>query len=141
MRVLALSGCAADAAVELATAALPLLRARGLTLSVLLEGPPDFDLDRPGKDSYEHRSAGALEVAISSTQRWALLHEEETPAVPPLKDLIARMDDVDLLLVIGFETATVERLQIAEGLDAESLADAVLAALSNDSDALTRQAR
>ena len=83
--------------------ALPALRSAGLRVSVLVEAPEDFDLDRPGKDSYEHRRAGALEVALSSAERWALMHEGECPRPPALTDLVAQLSDVDLLLVLGFE--------------------------------------
>ncbi|HMB75238.1 MAG TPA: molybdopterin-guanine dinucleotide biosynthesis protein MobB [Kiloniellaceae bacterium] len=144
MQVLGLCGCTPERAVDLATAVLPALRARGLTVSVLLAGPPDFDLDRPGKDSFEHRSAGALEVAISSTQRWALLHEDCPSAAPQLNSLIARLDPVDLLLVLGFDDAGLKKaglkpVEVRAGLEATDLAATILAALAADNPTRAQQ--
>jgi molybdopterin-guanine dinucleotide biosynthesis protein B len=41
-----------------------------------------MDVDKPGKDSYELRKAGAAQTIVASSQRWALM--TETPEEPPL---------------------------------------------------------
>jgi molybdopterin-guanine dinucleotide biosynthesis protein B len=71
-----------------------------------------FDIDVPGKDSYEHRAAGAREVMISSANRWALMHELKGDAEPSLAELIARMSPVDLLLVEGFKWEDHPKLEV-----------------------------
>ena len=63
----------------------------------------NFDIDRPGKDSYEHRRAGATEVMISSINRWALMHELVNKTEPPLTELMKQMSPVDLVIVEGFK--------------------------------------
>ena len=60
-------------------------------------------MDRPGKDTYRHREAGAHEVLVATARRWALLHEVDGPE-PALPALLARMAPVDLVLVEGFKT-------------------------------------
>jgi molybdopterin-guanine dinucleotide biosynthesis protein B len=70
-----------------------------------------MDLDRPGKDSFVHRQAGAHEVLVVGGQRWALLRE--APEGPPdLADLAARLDPVDLVLVEGFKAYGFPKLEV-----------------------------
>jgi molybdopterin-guanine dinucleotide biosynthesis protein B len=70
-----------------------------------------MELDRPGKDSFRHREAGAEEVLLVGGARWALLHE--TPEGPPsLQSLAGRLSAVDLVLVEGFRTENFPRLEI-----------------------------
>ena len=54
---------------------LPELIGRGYTVSTMKHSHHSFDIDKPGKDSYLHRQAGAHEVLITGARRWALLHE------------------------------------------------------------------
>jgi molybdopterin-guanine dinucleotide biosynthesis protein B len=68
------------------------------------------DLDRPGKDSFRHRQAGAEEVVVVSDARWALLRE--TPAETDLRQLAARMAPVDLVLVEGFKQYDFPKIEV-----------------------------
>jgi len=74
----------------------------GLRLAAIKHAHHGFDIDRPGKDSYRFRAAGAAQVLIASGQRWALLSDEAAPESPPasaLARLLARLDPCDLVLV------------------------------------------
>lgn len=68
---------------------------RGLRVSVIKHTHHHFDIDRPGKDSYRHREAGAGEVLLVSDQRWVLMHELKKQSSPRLKS-----NSVNYLLVI-----------------------------------------
>ena len=76
---------------------------KNLVVGTIKHAHHNFDIDRPGKDSYEHRKAGATEVMISSINRWALMHELGDEKDPPLKELMDHMSPVDLLIVEGFK--------------------------------------
>ncbi len=76
---------------------------RGFTVSTVKHTHHAFDLDRPGKDSYRHRAAGAREVLLASHTRWALLHELGAQPEPPLEALLAKMEPADLVLVEGYK--------------------------------------
>ena len=91
---------------------LPEIISRGLTVSTVKHAHHEFDIDRPGKDSFEHRRAGATEVMISSANRWALMHELRDEDDPPLEDLMARMSPVDLLLVEGFKWEAHPKIEV-----------------------------
>lgn len=111
MRVLGLAGWSGSGKTTLLTTLLPLLAARGLSVSTVKHAHHDFDLDQPGKDSWRHRQAGAHEVLIAGSRRWALLHENPGPE-PTLDALLARMTPVDLVLVEGFKDYPHPKLEV-----------------------------
>ncbi|TIR96284.1 MAG: molybdopterin-guanine dinucleotide biosynthesis protein B, partial [Mesorhizobium sp.] len=63
---------------------------RGRTVSTVKHAHHDFDIDKPGTDSFRHRQAGAMEVAVVSGRRWALMHELRNEDEPTLDDILAR---------------------------------------------------
>ena len=82
---------------------IPLFRARGLSVSAIKNAHHGFDMDRPGKDSYRYREAGAGQVLIATGERWALL--TETPAQPSSLDaLLAMLAPCDLVIIEGFKS-------------------------------------
>ncbi len=90
---------------------LPRLTKSGLTVSTIKHAHHALELDRPGKDSFRHRQAGAQEVLVAGGERWALLRE--TPqGTPDLEQLAARLAPVDLVLVEGFRAYNIPRLEI-----------------------------
>lgn len=111
MRVLGIVGWSGSGKTTLLVAVLPLLRGSGLSVSTIKHAHHGFDMDRPGKDSYRHRLAGAHEVLVASSRRWALLHVAEGPE-PNLADLLARMAPVDLVLVEGFKSHPYPKLEV-----------------------------
>ncbi len=103
MRIFGLAGWSGSGKTTLLTALIPELVARGLSVSTIKHAHHEFDIDKPGKDSWLHREAGAREVLVSSSRRWALMHELRDAPEPSLDALTARMSPVDLLLVEGFK--------------------------------------
>lgn len=79
------------------------ITSRGITVSTLKHAHHRFDVDQPGKDSHRHRTAGAHQVLLASSNRWALMTELRDTPEPPLKDLIAQMAPVDLVLIEGWK--------------------------------------
>ena len=80
MRIFGLAGWSGSGKTSLLVRLLPELNRRGLRVSTLKHAHHGFDVDQPGKDSWEHRNAGAVEVMVSSTRRWALMHEHRGAA-------------------------------------------------------------
>ena len=103
MKIFGLAGWSGSGKTTLIVKLIPLIIGKGLTVSTIKHAHHAFDIDRPGKDSFEHRQSGASEVLISSANRWALMHELPEEREPPLSELIKRMSMVDLLLVEGFK--------------------------------------
>jgi molybdopterin-guanine dinucleotide biosynthesis protein MobB len=78
-------------------------RNRGITVATVKHAHHGFDVDKPGKDSYRQREAGAGEVLVASSRRWALMHENEAEGEPDLDHLLTRLSPADLVLVEGFK--------------------------------------
>ena len=58
---------------------------RGYRVSTIKHAHVSFDVDHPGRDSHRHRAAGAVEVAIASPTRWAVMHEPGAHQSPPCR--------------------------------------------------------
>ncbi|MEN8140173.1 MAG: molybdopterin-guanine dinucleotide biosynthesis protein B [Thermodesulfobacteriota bacterium] len=94
---------------------IPLLRGRGLRPALIKHVHCGFDLDTPGKDSYELRRAGADQVLVASAERWALMKEEPTPDnYPDLARMASRIEpeSADLILVEGFKEAGHPKIEV-----------------------------
>ncbi len=112
MRIIGLAGWSGSGKTTLIAKLIPRLIARGLRVSTLKHAHHGFDLDKPGKDSFMHRVAGATEVIISSAKRWAILHELRDEPEWNMADLVAKMSPVDLVLVEGFKRDAFPKLEI-----------------------------
>jgi molybdopterin-guanine dinucleotide biosynthesis protein B len=112
MRVFGIAGWSGSGKTHLLARVIPALVGRGLRVSTLKHAHHRFDIDHPGKDSHTHREAGATEVLISSSHRYALLHELRDEAEPTLPDLLAKLSSVDLVLVEGFKHDPIPKLEI-----------------------------
>ncbi len=93
---------------------LPLLRAQGLQVSYIKHSHHKVDIDKPGKDSYRLRQAGASQVLLASAKRWALMQETtEGSDEPRLAELLQQLDpsQCDLVLVEGFKHESIPRIE------------------------------
>lgn len=91
---------------------IPVLINRGFSVSTVKHTHHDFDMDKPGKDSYRHREAGAKEVLLTSAKRWALLHELRDEPEFDMNELIGRMTPVDVLLIEGFKSHDYPKVEV-----------------------------
>jgi molybdopterin-guanine dinucleotide biosynthesis protein B len=112
MKVIGLAGWSGAGKTTLLTRAIPQLQKQGVRVSVIKHAHHAFDVDVPGKDSWRHREAGAAEVLVSSSQRWALMHELRGAAEPRLSELLARMSPVDLVVVEGFKREPHRKIEV-----------------------------
>ena len=112
MRILGVTGWSGAGKTTLLVKLIPVLTGRGLRVSTVKHAHHAFDVDKPGKDSYLHRAAGATEVLISSATRWALMHENRENDEPGLEQIIARMTPVDLVLVEGFKNESHDKIEV-----------------------------
>jgi molybdopterin-guanine dinucleotide biosynthesis adapter protein len=112
MRVIGLAGWSGAGKTTLLLKLVPELNRRGLSVSTLKHAHHAFEIDHPGKDSFEHRVAGAREVLIASGRRWALIHELRDGPEPPLPDLLRRLSPVDLVIVEGFKAYAHPKIEV-----------------------------
>jgi molybdopterin-guanine dinucleotide biosynthesis adapter protein len=135
MRLIGLAGWSGAGKTTLLVRVIPLLVARGLRVSTIKHAHHAFDVDRPGKDSFRHREAGASEVLVASANRFALMHELRGEPEPDLPALVARMAPVDLLLVEGFRSGTHPKLEVFRQANGKTLMqpdDPAIVAVASD---------
>lgn len=77
--------------------------AQGLRVATVKHAHHAFDIDKEGTDSYRHRQAGAVETAIVSANRWAVMHELRSEQEPSLDEILARLSPADIVLVEGYK--------------------------------------
>jgi molybdopterin-guanine dinucleotide biosynthesis protein B len=112
VQVLGLVGWSGSGKTTLLTALIPCLRARGLRVSTIKHAHHAVELDRPGKDSYRHRHAGAEETILANAARFALFSEHREAPEPDLAALVARLAPVDLVLVEGFKSYAFPKIEV-----------------------------
>lgn len=110
--MIGLAGWSGSGKTTLLAKLIPVLIARGHTVSTVKHAHHDFDIDTPGKDSHTHRLAGAREVLVSSARRWALMHELRGEPEPTLNELLAHVAPVDFVIVEGFKRATHPKIEV-----------------------------
>jgi len=112
MRIIGLAGWSGAGKTTLIAKLIPGILARGLKVSTLKHAHHAFDIDRPGKDSYEHRMAGATEVLVASEKRFALMHELRGEGEPRLPELLAKLAPVDLVIIEGWKREPHPKLEV-----------------------------
>ena len=112
MKVIGMAGWSGSGKTTLVEQLIPHFTARGLRVSVIKHAHHGFDLDRPGKDSYRHREAGATQVLMLSNDRWVLMHELRGAPEPTLDEQLRLLAPCDLVLIEGYKEAAVPKIEI-----------------------------
>lgn len=111
-KVFGLTGMSGSGKTTLMTRLLAQFSRQGLRVSAIKHTHHGFDLDRPGKDSWKMREAGAHEVCLVSNQRWFLMREYRDRAEPELDEIVARLAPCDLVLVEGYKRDPTPKLEV-----------------------------
>jgi molybdopterin-guanine dinucleotide biosynthesis protein B len=112
MRVIGFAGWSGSGKTTLIVRLIPELLRRGVSVSTIKHAHHGFDVDTPGKDSFEHRAAGAHEVLVASSARLALMRELRGAAEPSLAGLLRMMTPVDLVIVEGFKREAFPKIEV-----------------------------
>ena len=109
--ILGLAGWSGSGKTTLVSNLIPQLKKMNISVSSLKHAHEGFDIDKPGKDSYVHRQAGAKEVLISSNKRFALMHEYKNEEIS-LNSLIKKLSPVDLILIEGWKKENIKKIEV-----------------------------
>lgn len=112
MKVFGFAGYSGAGKTTLIEQLIPRFVMEGLLVSLVKHAHHGFDIDKPGKDSYRQREAGASEVMLISDQRWVLMHELRGAPEPTLEEQLLRMSPCDLVLVEGFKYTPIPKIEI-----------------------------
>jgi molybdopterin-guanine dinucleotide biosynthesis protein B len=112
VKVFGFAGWSGSGKTTLIEQLIPRLVARVGTVSLVKHAHHEFDLDQPGKDSWRHRQAGCTEVLVSSSQRFALMHELRGAPELTLPQALARLSPAALVLVEGYKAFPIPKLEV-----------------------------
>ena len=112
MKTFGFAGWSGSGKTTLIEKLIPRFVKRGLRVSLFKHAHHSFDVDQPGKDSHRHRIAGCTEVMVSSSRRWALMHELRGEHEPSFEEQLKHLAPCDLLLVEGFKFQPIPKLEV-----------------------------
>lgn len=133
--VLGLAGWSGSGKTTLLTQLLPKLAAAGLRVSVIKHSHHVLEFDKPGKDSYRHRAAGAAQVMLVGDSGLAVYEDLATP--PDLTAQLARLQPVDLVVLEGQKWLPVPKLEVFRAALGKPLLqpeDPAILAVASDTD-------
>jgi molybdopterin-guanine dinucleotide biosynthesis adapter protein len=135
MKIFGIAGYSGSGKTTLIEKLIPTFTARGLRVSLIKHAHHTFDVDQAGKDSWRHRHAGCQEVLVTSSRRWALMHELRGAPEPTLPELVKHISDCDLLLIEGFKREPIPKLEVHRAVVGEPLLfphDSHIVAIASD---------
>jgi molybdopterin-guanine dinucleotide biosynthesis protein B len=112
VKIIGIAGYSGSGKTTLIEKVIPLLAAQGLRVSLIKHAHHEFDVDQPGKDSYRHRHAGCAEVLVSSSKRWALMHELRGAAEPGLQEQLRHLSPCDVVIVEGYKSEPIPKIEV-----------------------------
>jgi molybdopterin-guanine dinucleotide biosynthesis protein B len=121
MKTIAIAGYSGSGKTTLIEKIIPCLVAEGIKVSLIKHAHHEFDVDQPGKDSWRHRHAGAGEVIVSSSNRWALMHELRGAPEPSLEEQLKHFSPCDVVLVEGWKHQPMPKIEVHRKLSDKPL--------------------
>ncbi len=112
MKIIGIAGYSGSGKTTLIEKVIPCLVAMGFRVSLIKHAHHEFDLDRPGKDSHRHRLAGATEVLVTSSQRWAMMHELRGAPEPTLEEQLKHFAPCDVVIVEGWKHHAMPKIEV-----------------------------
>ena len=112
MKTIAIAGYSGSGKTTLIEKVIPQLVIEGFRVSLIKHAHHEFDIDQPGKDSHRHRTAGATEVLISASNRWALMHELRGAPEPTLEEQLKLFSPCDVVIVEGWKHQNMPKIEV-----------------------------
>ncbi len=112
MKTIAIAGYSGSGKTTLIEKVIPCLVLEGFKVSLIKHAHHEFDIDQPGKDSHRHRAAGATEVMISSSNRWALMHELGGTPEASLEEQLKHFSPCDVVIVEGWKHQAMPKIEV-----------------------------
>ncbi|MSP96258.1 MAG: molybdopterin-guanine dinucleotide biosynthesis protein B [Betaproteobacteria bacterium] len=135
MKTFGFAGWSGSGKTTLIEKLIPRFVKTGLRVSLVKHAHHTFDVDQPGKDSYRHRHAGAMEVLVTSSRRWVLMHELRGTHEPSFEEQLKHLSPCDLVIVEGFKFQPIPKLEVFRVVNDSALLhpnDANIVAVASD---------
>jgi molybdopterin-guanine dinucleotide biosynthesis protein B len=121
MKTIGITGYSGSGKTTLIEKVIPCLVMEGFRISLIKHAHHEFDLDQPGKDSHRHRMAGATEVLVASSQRWAMMHELRGETEPTLEEQLRHFAPCDVVIVEGWKHQPIPKIEVHRKLSGKPL--------------------
>lgn len=121
MKTIGITGYSGSGKTTLIEKVIPCLVMEGFRVSLIKHAHHEFDLDQPGKDSHRHRLAGATEVLVASSQRWAMMHELRGETEPSLEEQLRHFAPCDVVIVEGWKHQPIPKIEVHRKLSGKPL--------------------
>ncbi len=141
MKTIAIAGYSGSGKTTLIEKVIPYLVNAGYKVSLIKHAHHEFDIDQPGKDSWRHRHAGATEVMVSSSNRWAMMHELRDASEPTLGEQLAHFAPCDVVIVEGWKHHALPKIEVHRKLSDKPLLfpdDVNVVAIATDENLATK---
>lgn len=112
--ILGFSAPSGTGKTTLITQLIPLLKERNIRVGLIKHSHHNFQIDKPGKDSFRLREAGASPVMLVSSHRRAIITDFTSPQEPGLNQQLSHFDqsNLDLILVEGFKKENFPKIEL-----------------------------
>ena len=110
--IFGLAGFSNSGKTTISISLIKIFKERGYSIGTIKHAHHDFEIDKPGKDSWRHRKAGSQEIIVSSQKRIAHIIEHENYNDTKLKELLLMQKSKDIILVEGFKKANIPKIEI-----------------------------
>ena len=133
--IFGLAGFSNSGKTTLALSLIKVFRKKGYSLGTIKHAHHNFDIDKPGKDSWKHREAGSQEIIVSSSKRIAHIIEHDNDQDTNLSELISLQKNKDIILVEGFKKEKIPKIEVwreNENREIISLYDKNIFAIATD---------
>jgi molybdopterin-guanine dinucleotide biosynthesis protein B len=110
--VIGIAGWKKSGKTTLVTRLVAEFTARGFDVATVKHAHHSFEIDAGDTDSARHRRAGARQVAIVSSARWALVNELNEAPEPSLDAVLARIGPCDVVIVEGYKAAPIPKIEV-----------------------------
>lgn len=110
--VVGLAGWSGSGKTTLAEKLIARLTETGLDIATIKHAHHMFDADKPGKDSYRHRAAGARQVIVSSRARSVVFTENRDRGESTLDELLSALAPADIVIVEGYKREPIPKVEI-----------------------------
>ena len=119
MKIIGIVGWKNSGKTRLAKEIIKYLVSKDFVIGTIKHAHHSFDIDKKETDSFIHRKAGAQEVLISSSKRWAKIDEREKLNELSLNDLLKKIERADIVLVEGFKKESHKKIEVMRGIDSK----------------------
>jgi molybdopterin-guanine dinucleotide biosynthesis protein B len=108
--VLCITGFSGSGKTTVTVGLVAALKQRGMRVGTIKHDVHGFEMDRPGKDSWRHKQAGAATTIVTSASQIGMVMDVDHDHQPT--ELLPLLSNVDIVLVEGFKRSNLPKIEV-----------------------------